>query len=322
MVVVEVNGYIIKPRAIGLASRRNREATDRTMATLPTIYRADSPRQTGTTDGEIWDSLTDDAGVMPPAHAKAIEAAAEQLEVELMSGRTDQAKKPRGGTYDAGLAGGNAAKDWSYAELFEDEVRKEMINGGHIGKDDPTPPVTEWRLANIGNDETAGMRAFEQAFQVQLLQISGGVVTQNIKTKRKLLDNLQVLQQMRRSGNYEALEHLHPRARHRLMELAREKDQTFPKTVKGVTKTGGKKSSIWGAIAGHTTEKEYEEHAGRRGRSRRGTGADKGPLRERIGTTIMAPGKPAAWRARRTSKGRKPTRRPSGRRGSIRKPPE
>ncbi len=281
-------------RPIGLASRRNREETNRTMATLPTIYRADSPRQTGTTDGEIWDSLTDDAGVMSPAHAKAIEDAAELLEVELMSGRTDQAKKPRGGSYDAGLAGGDAGKDWSYAEMFEDEVRKEMIRGGHIGKDDPTPPVTEWRLENIGNDETAGVRAFEQAFQVQLLASTGGVVDTRIKTKRKLLDNLQVLQQMRRSGNYEALEHLHPRARHRLMELAREKDQTFPKTVKNVTKTGGKKSSIWGAIAGHATEKEYEKHAGRRGRSRRGTGADKGPLRERIGTTIMAPGMPKA----------------------------
>ena len=132
MVVVEVNGYIIKPRAIGLASRRKRHSD-----TIPTIYNRESPRQEGTNDGEMWDSLTDAAGVMPPAHAKAIEAAAEQLEVELMSGRTDQAKKPRGNSFDSGLAGGNMNQHETWEEAFagvsgDEGIRDAMIASGHI----------------------------------------------------------------------------------------------------------------------------------------------------------------------------------------------
>jgi hypothetical protein len=284
-------------RPLGLASRRGDDA-DQKMMTLPTLYREDSPRQAGTADGEIWDSLTDDAGVMPPAHAKAIEDAADQLEIELMSGRPDIS--PRANSFESGLAGGNANQHMTYEELFEVAVRKEMIRSGHIGKDDPTPPVTEWRLEQIGRGENTGVRTFEQAFQVQLLERTG-TVGQRITTKRKLLDSLQVLQQMRRSGNYEALEHLHPDARRRLLDIARSKDQTFPEKVKGVSKTGGKKSTIWGAIAGHDNMDEYKKHVKRRSRGFRQKvpeGEDKGPMRERIGTAVLSPGMPAAWKRR------------------------
>ena len=281
-------------RPLGLASRRGDEA-DKTMMTLPTLYREDSPRQAGTADGEIWDSLTDDAGVMSPAHAKAFEDAADQLEIELMSGRQDIS--PRANSFDSGLAGGNATQHQTYADMFGDAVRAEMIRSGHIGKDDPTPPVTEWRLEQIGRGENTGVRTFEQAFQVQLLETTG-TVGQRITTKRKLLDSLQVLQQMRRSGNYEALEHLHPEARKRFLDIARSKDQTLPEKIKGVTKTGGKKSTVWGAIAGHDSMDEYKKHVKRRSRKFRQKmpkGEDKGPIRERIGTAILSPGVPAAY---------------------------
>ena len=281
-------------RPLGLASRRGDDA-DKTMMTLPTLYREDSPRQPGTDDGAIWDSLTDDAGVMSPAHAKAFEDAADQLEIELMSGRQDIS--PRANSFDSGLAGGNAGQHQTYESMFGVAVRAEMIRSGHIGKDDPTPPVTEWRLEQIGRGENTGVRTFEQAFQVQLLETTG-TVGQRITTKRKLLDSLQVLQQMRRSGNYEALEHLHPEARKRFLDIARSKDQTLPEKIKGVTKTGGKKSTVWGAIAGHDSMDEYKKHVKRRSRKFRQKmpkGEDKGPIRERIGTAILSPGVPAAY---------------------------
>ena len=277
---------------------------------------------------------------MPPAHAKAIEAAAEQLEVELMSGRTDQAKKPRGNSFDSGLAGGNMNQHETWEEAFagvsgDEGIRDAMIASGHITEDDDTPPVAEWRLEHIGGTRhvTAGARAFENIIGDQLVKRTGKV-SQTAITKRRLLDSLQVLQHMRDTGNYEALEHLHPEARRRLMEIAGEKDQTFPKKVKGITDTGrgGKASTFWSALGGFDSVDEFQraiKGQSRRFRAKRkgndpkfSEGGEKPTLRARLGQAIMAPGAPAAWRARRTSKGRKPTRRPSGRRGSIRKPPE
>jgi hypothetical protein len=314
------------------------------METLPTIYDRESPRQEGTNDGEMWDSLTDDAGVMPPAHAKAIEAAAEQLEVELMSGRQDF--KPRGNSFDSGLAGGNMNQHETYEEVFAgvsggEGVRDAMIASGHITDSEDTPPVAEWRLEHIGGtDVTAGARAFENIIGLQLVKRTGKV-SQTAITKRRLLDSLQVLQHMRDTGNYEALEHLHPEARRRLMEIAGKKDQTFPKKVKGITGVkadgkhtgrGGKTSTFWSELGGFDSVDEFQraiKGQSRRFRAKRkgkdpkfSEGGEKPTLRARLGEAIMAPGAPAAWRARRTSKGRKPTRRPPGRTGSIRKPPE
>ena len=303
-------------RPLGLASRRRRD--DDTMLTVPTLYsRKEGPRQAGTNDGEIWDSLTDDAGVMSPAHAKAITEAVDQLEVELMVGRSD--KRSIADTFDGGIMGGNLRAHQPYEDLFSDVVAEAMADGGHIAKGDPAPPMIEWNLATMGEDANEAVRVLENIIQVQMLELTGGKVGKRITTKRRQLDSLQVLHQMKRSGNYEALEQLHPEARRRLLEIARSKDQTFPEKIKGVTASGrgGKNSTVWKAISGEDSVEDYSAAVKRRSRRFRekpsgSVGSDARPLRqrgaeaiERLGTSILAPGAVAAWRRRQEAAARR-----------------
>jgi hypothetical protein len=317
-------------RPLGLASRRRRDDGDMTQ-TIPSLYsRDEGPRQAGTNDGEIWDSLTDNAGDMSPAHTQAITEAVDQLEEELMVGRSD--KKFRADTFDGGIMGGNLNRDQSYKYLFSDVIAEAMAAGGHIAKGDSAPPMVEWNLATMGRDADEAVRVLENIIQVQMLDYMGGNVGKRITTKRRQLDSLQVLHQMKRSGNYEALEQLHPEARRRLLEIARSKDQTFPEKVKGVTASGrgGKNSTIWKALGGEDSEEDYKKAVKRRSRKFRekpsGSGAaDQRPRRqrraeavERLGTSILAPGAVAAWRRRQEAAARRRAAQQGGSGASLR----
>ena len=260
-------------------------------------------RQAGTTDGKIWDALAVDGG-MTPERTQAITDAAAAIEEDLMW------NDRRGGQSES-LTGTMAddVNTWEYAMrpiiadlMFGKKKRSQAVHS----RINEVPPAGEWRLGELSGNISIDIDGIEEGLQNQAIEIGAAGSWATVAQKRKLLDSLGILAHMRQSGNYEAIEQLHPKHQKMLLKKVRELDQTISEKVKVGSTT---KSTLFRAVGGFETVEEFKTkmkvRTGTRGSLTRTSGGKRIPKRERTGTqtqrlvgAIRKPGAPAAWKRR------------------------